>query len=121
MNRKIKFRAWNSERKKIFFGPTDDSPSPSWILALPQVENFPIPIMQFTGFIDKNGKEIYEGDIAKGIIEFRPDLLLDQQTLTGQIIFHKGEFAFHRPGCHFGLKFFFELEVIGNIYENPNL
>ena len=77
-----------------------------------------IELMQYTGLKDKNGKEIYESDIVKAEA-FSPNLY--------QIVFLDGSFVAFTPfatvieitcfysstGC--------ELEVIGNIYENPEL
>lgn len=77
-----------------------------------------LDIMQFTGLHDKNGKEIYEGDILK----------LHQPMYTGRsggyIEFSEplGAFVIKMPGAVFmnweNKKFY---EVIGNIYENPEL
>ena len=78
---------------------------------------------QFTGLHDKNWKEIYEGDIVKyeadkesgiAIIEYWPGSFIfnwiKQTTPSPSII----DSAFYF-GCHS------ELEVIGNIHENPEL
>ena len=74
--------------------------------------------LQFTGLKDKNGKEIFEGDIIKSL--FR-----------GQEGFIVGEVIWADAGFYIGLKefkdelypwvFYGVVEVIGNIYENPEL
>ena len=71
---------------------------------------------QFIGLHDKNGKEIYEGDIVTG--------WFDHEKITGNIFYGSdAKFYIERNGL-FGI----ELnnaqdwtEVIGNIYENPEL
>jgi len=76
---------------------------------------------QFTGFTDKNGKEIYEGDIfpstSKGIKFYK-------------LIFENGGFVLYHNYGYWGTiarfieaseKFNFNLEIIGNINENPEL
>jgi len=79
-------------------------------------------IMQYTGLKDKNGKEIYEGDIVR----------LDNRDIGGSITV--GEVMFNtdqtlsrlewglwtKRGYHW-TDFLGYLEVIGNIYENPEL
>jgi len=74
-----------------------------------------IPIMQYTGLKDKNGIEIYEGDIIKQgdsieIIEYC-DSLCEMSHGSGSIL-----------GFEFGFCYDIKrIEIIGNIYENPEL
>jgi len=77
--------------------------------------NCECPIMQYTGLKDKNGKEIYEGDIVKisddliDVINWvgDGDWMGDKQPLVG---FAHHASVYKRP-----------IEIIGNIYENPEL
>lgn len=69
-------------------------------------------VMQYTGLKDKNGIEIYEGDIISGGIKYEVEI--------GEVKwFDKGFGA----QTEFGVVSFYENEcvVIGNIYENPEL
>lgn len=72
-------------------------------------------VQQFTGLLDKNGKEIYEGDIIKQI-ENDGWGCSDSQTEEQYII----EF---RNGCFlaYGKCLSSQMEIIGNIFENPEL
>ena len=68
-------------------------------------------LMQFTGLTDKNGKDIYEGDIIK-----------DKQKKISQIYYDE-EMAKFDSYCTEKLTFnnAKEFEIIGNIHENPEL
>jgi uncharacterized phage protein (TIGR01671 family) len=78
-------------------------------------------VEQFTGLTDKNGKEIYEGDIVRrDKHELTPGNILDYE-----VVFLRGSFLVFRPygehhttdlGSMTGI-----LSVIGNIHENPEL
>ena len=68
--------------------------------------------LQYTGLLDKNGREIYEGDIV---------------TVDGVLYFVEWRGAgdwFIDPECDDAFMFtpsIYELEIIGNIHENPEL
>jgi len=77
--RELKFRAWHKERK-VMQGDAEACPDDSWggdsfgynvclnsIVKLAQDQNQ--ILMQYTGLKDKNGKEIYEGDIINYKLE----------------------------------------------------
>lgn len=85
-----------------------------------------IVLMQYTGLKDKNDKEIYEGDIVKAWVSLKDMCLYAIPHKDCQIIEAIGEVRYWPP--YFEIKFNFttmELEhcceVIGNIYENPEL
>lgn len=78
------------------------------------------PVMQFTGLQDKNGKEIYERDILEAL---HPGYLNESGK---KIVYWREEDACYylKPVDASGflpISFFEEVEVIGNIYENPEL
>lgn len=73
-----------------------------------------IELMQYTCLKDKNGKEIFEGDVV----------ITDEADGLDQIIYYKGAFYIESlSNRNFGDELLSDLivEVIGNIYENPEL
>lgn len=80
-------------------------------------------IGEFAGLIDKNGKEIYEGDIIVGDI---PELL-NSSNLTGVVKYQDSGFIVKIPNRKsweiqkVGFCSFVNYEVIGNIYDNAEL
>lgn len=82
----------------------------------------PETICQYTGLKDKNGNKIFEGDIIK----FQTDDDYEVYEKICKIVFEKAEFLVKDSKTKFGPKFIHirlieELEVIGNIHDNPEL
>ena len=88
-------------------------------------------IGQFTGLYDKNGKEIYENDILKVKtnegIEYNPLLVVYSEVYGGFCLLSKNVLNItpdkpHRPiNPNWWDGFKDEIEVIGNIHDNPEL
>ena len=123
MSRDIKFRAWNlvaipkrmmSHKDICFYKDLK-----MYELFCDTTDNRPWIIMQYTGLHDKNGKEIYEGDLVKD----------NSDSYIYQIAFVDAQWrVFRHTGAiengwllctYFNKKY--GLEVIGNIYENADL
>lgn len=114
--REFAFRVWDKVQKEIFHLNEDDD----WDYYLSN-EDGRFIAMQYTGIEDKNGNEIYEGDICKSH-EFSKTQLLKLVGALGHIDFVFGQFRF--IGQRASLVVSIDscvLEVIGNIYENPEL
>lgn len=106
--REIKFRFWKDGLMKHW----NDFPCLDMCDWLNKND---VVAMQFTGLKDKNGKEIYEGDIAQEMYESGQHSMTSPSVVTweGSGFVFKTENAICREP---------ELcEVIGNLYENPEL
>lgn len=112
--RTIKFRAYDSITEYMFIQGTPD-------LETIQSFFFHVPpnaiLMEWTGLLDKNGKEIYEGDIIKRVYS-KDEFVLD--TVSSEMEWNCG-CCDGIYGWEFTNNSSEEIEVIGNIYENPEL
>lgn len=136
MNRIIKFRAWDKDEEKmdyniglvgnrILFEYGDIESDDSSVEAISYVdidernEKY-FEIMQYTGLKDKNDKEIYEGDIVNiinnsvdeddGYFIVKYDIETARYILSGNSLVYDFDNTYAN-----------ECEVIGSIYENPEL
>ena len=118
--REIKFRMWYQNQMFNW------SKHQNTIVSALQSPNTLIgaQLMQFIGLKDKNGKEIFEGDIlandsANKIIEVKHFIGWegDGFPISGFAF----AFGWHGPKLNLTEKKLFDSEVIGNIYENPEL
>lgn len=120
--REIKFRTWDKVNKKMELAfDLSSNPKYWW----DELKDF--PLMQYTGLQDKNGKEIFEGDVMPIVIENLGESI---KTVNGVVKFEQGQWnieylhPFQKEMYIANLYSLFqraEKEVIGNIYENPEL
>lgn len=101
MKRIIKFRAYTEISNEVL-GMKYDVP-----------HNYNDTVMQFTGLLDRNGKEIYEGDITSelGIIEWGNDE-------SAFLVSEKNNRSIKN---HLWTQMIHPIEIIGNRFENPEL
>ncbi len=124
--RQYKFRFWYRKEKRWLYNvridnngdiyPIDSNGEEDATIDCLQVEK-----SQFTGLKDKNGKEIYEGDVVtyqqserfgESVSDYRTIVKYEEYSFTPMKYHSECEDGFY--SCLIG-----DIEVIGNIYENP--
>lgn len=115
--REIKFRAWNIKEKKMW-PMVQDREDFGWLAK--DGREGQVELMQFTGLHDKNGKEIYEGDVVTCKFAFGDNIC--------EIVYESACFWVSQKNrgikdiAHDNLYWHIEgIEVIGNVWENPEL
>lgn len=115
MNRPIKFRTWDVPNKQMLYAFSNKFISDAFLAK--EVRGDDLILMQFTGLLDKNDKEAYHKDIVR-----------DEDGNTYLVEWDDKDAEFYLKLIH-GITGFSHLtaslvkerEVIGNIYENPEL
>ena len=116
--REIKFRAMYKGKMQPISGYGSASGG-TFVLD----ESIDSPLMQYTGLKDKNGKEIYEGDVVRGTTDE-----WDAETKTTDVVVIEwnddtcGFLPFSSYDCDCGTQTLpSHVKVIGKIYEHPDL
>lgn len=112
----VKFRAWDKKLKVWTIEFTLKDVASGTLFTTEDFNDF--EVVQFTGLLDKNGNEIYEGDVIKvrywkdnnahGVVEYdKIYCAYGIKTIPNQMEMGFGDFQ--------------EIEIVGNIYKKPEL
>lgn len=146
MQREIKFRAWDLGAKQMYL-PADiygdirdeigislngdtlffyESSNGNHCPPSLSTRRATVELMQFTGLLDKNGREIYEGDILEAECPYgeqKKRFVVEFKDGAYQIVWNN---MFGGGDCDmttigYAMREDFTFEIVGNIYETPNL
>lgn len=136
--KEIKFRAWNTQENRMLYREffdmnwyttekNDETGSHCWGAISGGQRNF-LRVMQYTGLKDKNGKEIYEGDILRSQDnQYGRPVIVDSVFWNDDygcwsMLNTQNEVMGSKWGNEILEQFLrFGAEIIGNIYENSEL
>ena len=124
-----KYRAWDkrfSEFVEDFFVSEDGkiykkSTDTGYGIAISRETSDKVILMQSTGILDKNSQEIFEGDVVRQV---RTQPTTENETITGVVTMLEGAWLIMND-CEQLASYLWsetdENEIIGNVYENPEL
>ena len=122
--REFKFRVWSEDRKMFVMDGMsieDIQEDATHSVHLPMLINQEECVwQQYTGLKDKNGKEIYEGDILQYTVPQVGSFKEKHATESGAVVFDRGVFWCNYPLYEI-VSPDWNCTVIGNIFENPEL
>ncbi len=108
MNNRFNFRMWDINTKRFYYMYLDELIGLTRTISIPKEST----IQQYTGLTDKNGKEIYEGDLIRGMFDFGP---AGFSELMLPVCWH------NLQGYQWNYWNLSTIEVVGNAYEQKEL
>jgi hypothetical protein len=105
--REYKFRVYDPSQKKLVYFDLHNITVADNLLC-----QYDHPVQQYTGMKDKYGKDIYEGDVIRGIFDFGPAGFKEEILSVDWN---------NERGYQWDYWDLSTIEVIGNLFENPEL